>query len=59
MTKSILFLALFALLLATIGCIVPVGERGERHGHSRHEDRGEVIVGPPVVVVRPPEVIIH
>jgi hypothetical protein len=54
--KRILFFAGLATLLATTGCIVPEG--GER-GHERHEHHEEVIVGPPVIVLRPPEVIVR
>jgi hypothetical protein len=43
-------------LLSTSGCIVA---DGGGHGHARYERHDEVIVGPPVLVVRPPEVIVR
>ena len=49
MKTILLFIGLITLLTST-GCIV--AERGHRH-HERHEEvRSEVIVGPPVVIVR-------
>lgn len=57
--KKILFLGGMCLLLATVGCIVPEGGRYEHERHERHEVRSEVIVGPPVIVARPPEIIVH
>jgi len=59
--KKILLLAGFVTLLTTTGCLV---SEGEWHGHSReharyYEHRDEVIVGPPVIVVRPPEIIVR
>jgi hypothetical protein len=54
--KKILFLSGIAALLTTTGCIVP---EGGRDGHARYEHHDEVVVGPPVVVVRPPEVIVR
>ena len=56
--KQILLLIAFAGLLSTTGCLVSDGGRGG-HGHARYEHRDEVIVGPPVLVVRPPEVIVR
>ena len=52
--KTILLFTCFITLLSSTGCIVADG--GRRH----HEEvRPEVIVGPPVVLVRPPEVIVR
>ena len=45
-----------ATLLLTSGCLV--AEDGHR-GYHRHEGRAAVVVREPVVVVRPPEVIIR
>ena len=56
--KKILFLTGIATLLSTTGCLVSEGGRGG-HGHARYEHRDEVIVGPPVLVVRPPVVIVR
>jgi hypothetical protein len=56
--KKILYLIGIAGLLSTSGCLVSDGGRGE-HGHARYERHDEVIVGPPVLVVRPPEVIVR
>jgi hypothetical protein len=61
--KKILLLGCVFTLLTTTGCLV--SERRERHdhgyyrGHDRYERRAEVEVGPPVVVVRPPEIIVR
>jgi hypothetical protein len=55
MKKILLFAGLIALL-ATSGCIVPEREGHGREVHERHE---EVIVGPPVIVARPPEIIVR
>ena len=64
--EKILFLSGVITLLTTTGCIVPVGEGpryGGYHGHPRYEGRyerhSEVIVGPPVIIVRPPEIIVR
>jgi hypothetical protein len=54
--KKILHLICLSALLSTTGCLV--SERGG-HGHARYERHDEVIVGPPVLVVRPPEVIVR
>ena len=54
--KMILLFTCVISLLATTGCIVA---EGGRHGHARYEHRDEVIIGPPVVVVRPPEIIVR
>jgi len=54
--KIILSLAGIITLFSTSGCIVA---DGGRHGHARYERRDEVIVGPPVLVVRPPEIIVR
>ena len=58
MKKLFIFASLISLVTVT-GCIVPEGERRD-HYHARYEGhRDEVIVGPPVVVVRPAEVIVR
>jgi hypothetical protein len=54
--KIILLSACVFTLLATSGCIV--AEDGP-HRHARYEHRPAVIVGPPVIVVRPAEVIVR
>ena len=54
--KIILLLACTISLLATTGCLV---SDGGGHGHARYERHDEVMVGPPVLVVRPPEVIVR
>jgi hypothetical protein len=55
--KKILSLAGIIALLSTTGCLVEDGGgRHERGGYERHD---AVIVGPPVLVVRPPEVIVR
>ena len=55
--KTILLLVCFTALLATTGCLVSDGGRYHEHGYYEHRDA--VIVGPPVLVVRPPEVIVR
>jgi hypothetical protein len=61
--KKILLLTSTITLLATSGCLV---SDGRRHESFRDEDRHEyvehhedVVVAPPAVDVRPPEVIVH
>ena len=56
--KKILLITVVISVLTTTGCIVPGGDGGW-HGHSRHEYHSGVIVGPPVVVVHPPDLIIR
>jgi hypothetical protein len=51
--KIILTLACTITLLSTTGCLV---EEGGGHGHGRYEHHSAVIVEPPVVEVRVPEV---
>ena len=47
-------------LLTTAGCVVAgEGRREGDRGHARYERRPEVIVADPVVVVRPPEIIVR
>ena len=57
--KKILFLTGVITFLTTSGCLV---SEGGRHGYSRgpahYESHSEVIVAAPVVVVRPPEIIV-
>jgi hypothetical protein len=54
--KKILFLMGMTVLLSTTGCLVADGGRRD---HARYEHHDAVIVGPPVLVVRPPEVIVR
>lgn len=61
--KKILLLISAISLLATTGCIVSDRRHHDafhdedRHEHVEHHE--DVIVAPPVVDVRPPEVIVH
>lgn len=56
--KKILLLISALSLFATSGCLVSDGHRhGEYHEHYEHHE--EVVAEPPVVVVRPPEIIVH
>ena len=57
-----LFATSVIALLTTTGCI----SEHRRHDHARYEHHREVIVGPPpvevrapVIVVRPPEIIVR
>jgi len=54
--KKNLLLASLLSLIATTGCVVA---DGRRHEHARYEHHDEVIVGPPAIVVRPPEIIVR
>jgi len=57
--KIILCLVCFGLLLATSGCLV---EDQGGHGHYHDHDHGHydaVVVGPPVVVMHPPVLIVQ
>ena len=54
--NKILLLAGLITLLASTGCIIA---DGERRGHARYERHEEIRVGPPVLIVRPPEVIVR
>jgi hypothetical protein len=54
--KNLLLFAGLVSLLAATGCIVP---EGGRYRGDRYEHRDAVVVGPPVVVVRPPEIIVR
>ena len=54
--KKILLISSVISLLATTGCLV---SDGGRHEHARYERHDAVIVGPPVLEVRPPEIIVH
>jgi hypothetical protein len=60
--KKILLLTSALSLFATSGCLVSDGRRhggyrGEHHEHFEHHE--EVVVTHPVVVVRPPEIIVR
>jgi hypothetical protein len=57
--KIILFITGMITLLATSGCLVADGGGGRERDHARYEHHDAVIVGPPVLVVRPPEVIVR
>ena len=59
--KKILLLSSALSLFATSGCLVSEGrEHGHYRGEGRYEGHATVFVpAPPVVVVRPPEVIIR
>ncbi|MGA2029259.1 MAG: hypothetical protein ABSG87_04200 [Verrucomicrobiota bacterium] len=55
--KMILLFASVITLLTTSGCVVA---DGGPYGHARYGHRSDVVVvGPPVVVVRSPEVIVR
>ena len=54
--KIILLVSGVITLLGTTGCLVSYGGR---HGHARYERHDAVIVGPPVLEVRPPEIIVR
>jgi hypothetical protein len=61
--KKILLLTSVITLITTSGCIGPDGRgrsdfRGEE-GHEHFEHHEDVIVAPPVIDVRPPEVIVR
>ena len=57
--NKILFLCGAITLLTTAGCVVaPDDRRDPYRGQARYE-RQEVIVPDPVVVVRPPEIIVR
>jgi hypothetical protein len=57
--KMILLFASVLTLMITTGCLVAGGGRGGGRDHGHYEGRSEVVVGPPVVVVRPAEVIVR
>jgi hypothetical protein len=58
--KKILFLSGVITLLTTAGCLVAEdGGHGYYRGNARFERRPDVIVAAPVVVVRPPEIIVR
>ncbi len=66
LTKILLGTACTGLLLATAGCLVADGgrrgrERDHEHerDHDHYERHADVIVAPPVLVVRPPIVIVR
>ena len=56
--KLILLFAAVLTLVTTTGCLVADGGGGG-HDHGHYEHRSEVIVGPPIVAVRPAEVIVR
>jgi hypothetical protein len=55
--KKILLLTGILSLLGTTGCLV--SEEGHGHEGYRHHDHDEVVIGPPVLVVRPAVVIVR
>jgi len=60
--KKLFLLTSAISLIATSGCLVSDGRRhGEyregRHEHYEHHE--EVVVAPPVIEVRPPEIIVR
>jgi hypothetical protein len=59
--KKILLLSSALSLFATSGCLVSEGrEHGRYHREDHYEGHAVVLVpAPPVVVVRPPEIIIR
>jgi hypothetical protein len=57
--KKTLFIAGVITLLSTSGCLVSEGGgHGHSHGRAHYESHSEVIVAAPVVVARPPEIIV-
>jgi hypothetical protein len=66
MNKTLLAACIVTALTAT-GCLVAEEGHGHAYGHARYETHSEVIVEHPVIitpprpvlVVRPPEIIIH
>jgi len=59
MNKILLLLGLTAILSVT-GCVVAEDRHPEPYReHARFERQPEVIVPDPVVVVRPPEIIVR
>ena len=59
--KKTLFLSGILSLLSSAGCLVSESGRHERsHRHERYEERRAVHVEPPpILVVRPPEIIVR
>ena len=60
--KKILLLTSALSLIATSGCLVSDGRRHREYHEGRYdhyEHHEEVIVTHPVVVVHPPEIIVH
>ncbi|HSY18150.1 MAG TPA: hypothetical protein VK815_07440 [Candidatus Acidoferrales bacterium] len=60
--KIILLFTCIITLLTSSGCLVADGGGRGHYEHShyeRHDEVRAVVVGPPVVVVRPPEVIVR
>ncbi|MBI3852261.1 MAG: hypothetical protein HY298_18545 [Verrucomicrobia bacterium] len=56
----ILLLTIVTTLITISGCIVPVeGRHGHYRSHERFESHPRVVVAAPVVVVRPPEIIVR
>jgi nitrate reductase alpha subunit len=58
--KKILLFAGVITCLTTTGCLVSEGGRHAHfRGHERYQSRPELIVEQPVLVVRPPEIIVR
>jgi hypothetical protein len=55
--KKFLLLTGLLSLLGTTGCLV--SEEGHGHEGYRHHDHDEVVIGPPILVVRPAVVIVR
>jgi len=53
--NKLLLLTGIVSLLTTTGCLVSE----DRHGHEGYRHHDEVAVGPPVLVVPMPEVVVH
>ena len=59
MKTILLFTCVLSLITAT-GCLVAEGGHGHHHGHGHFESHTEVFVpAPPVIIVRPPEIIVR
>jgi hypothetical protein len=57
--KSIFLFICGITLVFTSGCLVSDGRGRGPYGHARYERHADVIVGPPVIEVRAPEVIVR
>jgi hypothetical protein len=61
--KRFLLLTSVITLITTSGCLVSDGERrGHYRGHEGREHferQADIVVTPPLVVVRPPEIIVR
>ena len=58
--KKVIGLSGLISLLATTECVVSEGRgHGYYRGHERYERHDEIYLGPPVVEVRPPVIIVR